>query len=513
MALIAGTIRYCVLSYNIVRFPYGLDYGEGIVWQQMRFIMTGQGYAPIDRFPAIVFHYPPLYHVTSALTADALRMDQLAAGRLVSAIATLITVTMIAVIVARFAKRPSLSRIQVICGIMAAMMALNSKPFFAWATVMRVDMLCLAWTLCGLYCGMCAIRFPRLVHIAAMCFVAAIFTKQTALAAPFAVFATLLLVRPRTAFAGIATGLVLALATLALLEIHTNGGFLHHIVLYNLNRFRLKSGFMLVTQLGEHVAYISAAIAVAIVHFRSTIKGGSIATIPERLRDDPDNARAVMLGLYLVATTAMLALVFKSGASYNYFLEWICVLAIYAGLILVDLVSWILTPDQTRRPALALVLLPWLICLQAVLLYAMLDPDYDQKSPHSAKLEQIVSLVRDAQHPVISDDMVAILRGGKSVQWEPSIFAELASEGIWPEAPFLSMIQQHHFAFFITEGRHGDGGGYDARYTPTVDNYLNRYYPENCRIAEFYLRFPDYKTEDGAVYKNIAKKICEPSDR
>ena len=42
-----------------IGYPYQLDYGEGIVWQQMINIVAGRGYAPIGVFPAIVYHYPP----------------------------------------------------------------------------------------------------------------------------------------------------------------------------------------------------------------------------------------------------------------------------------------------------------------------------------------------------------------------------------------------------------------------------------------------------------------------
>jgi len=57
-------LRFLIIAASAVRSPYQRDYGEGIVWQQMRLMFAGKGYGPIDGFPAIVFHYPPVYHAT-----------------------------------------------------------------------------------------------------------------------------------------------------------------------------------------------------------------------------------------------------------------------------------------------------------------------------------------------------------------------------------------------------------------------------------------------------------------
>jgi hypothetical protein len=72
-----------------ILFPWELDYGEGIVWQQMRWIFTDKAYGPIDQFPAIVFHNPPHYHAVTAITAGTLGTDELATGRAISLLSTM----------------------------------------------------------------------------------------------------------------------------------------------------------------------------------------------------------------------------------------------------------------------------------------------------------------------------------------------------------------------------------------------------------------------------------------
>ena len=87
--------------------------------------------------------------------------------------------------------------------------------------------------------GMKAIEKPGLIVPASLLFVAAVYTKQTSIAAPAALFAVLLLVRTRTALIGIATCIVTGLAALFALNAVTDGGFVRHVFLYNVNRIDL----------------------------------------------------------------------------------------------------------------------------------------------------------------------------------------------------------------------------------------------------------------------------------
>ena len=96
-------------------------------------------------------------------------------------------------------------------GSLIALIALGMLPTSQWSVLMRVDMLCMALTFGGLLCGMLALTRPRAVYLAALLFVAAVYTKQTAIAAPAAVFGTLLFLRPRTALTGIGCAVALGL--------------------------------------------------------------------------------------------------------------------------------------------------------------------------------------------------------------------------------------------------------------------------------------------------------------
>jgi hypothetical protein len=99
------------------------------------------------------------------------------------------------------------------------------------------------------------------------------------------------------------------------------------------------------------------------------------------------------------------------------------------------------------------------------------------------ELGELVTEVSEATRPVISDDMVVLLRAGKSVLWEPAIFHELALTGYWDERPFIDMIDSHTFAFFITVG--DEQNQWDGRYTPLVAEAIQKAYPVKRRIAGY----------------------------
>jgi hypothetical protein len=133
--------------------------------------------------------------------------------------------------------------------------------------------------------------------------------------------------------------------------------------------------------------------------------------------------------------------------------------------------------------------------LFAALLYQTLfisPPNYQSYITSTAYQEQqreLLRRVREASKPVISDDMVVIMRSGKEVVWEPAIFAELAVLDRWDEGPFIQMIQSNDFAFFVTEGQKGDPV-FDSRYNASVLAAIEAAYPRTEQLAGYILHLP-----------------------
>ena len=217
-------------------------------------------YGPIDRLPFIVFHYPPVYHLVSRAVM-AFGVDPLAAGRMVSVAATaVIAISIARLVVADLEGR--VGRPAVLMGaVTGALLPLSLSPVEAWFGLMRVDMLAIALAFLGVVFAVRAERQPAWLALAMPAFVLSVYTKQTELAAPASALAVLLMVRPKAANLAGVGGAILGLAAFACLEWLTAGGFIRHILYYNINTWSID---LLVTRLRSQAPY-SVLLAAAVV--------------------------------------------------------------------------------------------------------------------------------------------------------------------------------------------------------------------------------------------------------
>src|SRR5947208_770989 len=89
LLLVTRAVIYLQNALEAVRYPFGLDYGEGIVLQQVLLTPGAHMYGAITDAPYIVFNYPPIYHLAVRL-AMLLGFDPLMAGRGLSVACTLV---------------------------------------------------------------------------------------------------------------------------------------------------------------------------------------------------------------------------------------------------------------------------------------------------------------------------------------------------------------------------------------------------------------------------------------
>lgn len=479
-----------------VGFPWELDYGEGIVWEQMRLMLAGRGYGSIDGLPAIVFHYPPLFHMATAALAGATGLDPLAAGRAVSLASTLLMAVFAGLIAAKAVRAEASAAAAAPCGAVAVLAVLSLWPVVYWAPLMRVDMLAGALSFAGVYAVMLALRRPPLILLASACFVAAVYTKQTSIVAPAAVFLTFLLLRPSLAWACAGGCVLLGLAALGALALTTDGGFLRHIFLYNVNRFEAWRLLLFKDMVIGHILYF-AVLAIGLAarfkarrpHYRGC---RDAAAIRERLASAPADALLLLVLVYALLAGLMTLSVAKSGSNVNYFVEWMAVLAILLGILVRDAAAAAVGDAPAARSGRLLAqpaLLPVLIGLQALTLPSPPDRSELRAPPRIAQLEELSAMVRAADRPVISDDMVLLRRSDVPVQWEPAIFAELASTGAWDERGFVERIRAGQFAFFVTAGTRGQRL-FDSRYNPAVADAIAAAYPVRRKLANFTVHLP-----------------------
>ncbi len=163
-----------------IRYPFGLEYGEGIVWQQALLIPGPHMYGDSQELPFIAFHYPPLYYLL-AHAALWLEPNFLAAGRLVSAISAVAIAVAVAALVRLASDRPRLPSTIAIAAA-TGLLVLCLDPVRSWGGWMRVDTAAVALGMAGLVIAARADRRFWYVTAALLLCVASLFTKQTQLA-------------------------------------------------------------------------------------------------------------------------------------------------------------------------------------------------------------------------------------------------------------------------------------------------------------------------------------------
>jgi hypothetical protein len=285
----------------------------------------------------------------------------------------------------------------------------------------------------------------------------------------------LIAVRPKLALRGIAASIALGLCVLAVLSGLTDGGFYRHIFLYNVNRMdpsRLWSIAYAVILQGVYVALAGFVVVRRARDLRSRhAASGALRSV------NVADARMLIALAYLAISTPMTVLIAKTGSNINYFLEWFFAVGIFAALAIQE--GALARSAELRK--LFTIVIPLVLAVQAI--RSETSPyDTDVHGVRAKQLESLSKEIKATDRPIISDDMVLLLRSGHTVLWEPSIFAELASTGGWDERPFVKRIRAREFAFFITWGERGHRR-FDERYNPAVADAMDAAYPVKEQIA------------------------------
>lgn len=481
-------LRQAILA---IRYPFGLDYGEGIVWQQALLIPGPRMYGDITQFPFIVFHYPPFYHLV-ARTLAAMGMDMLAAGRSISFLSAL-TVGAVVARLAFLATPETIGRAAKLTGaVIAGLTVLCYGPVVMWSMLMRVDMLAVALSFLGVWCVVTSVGRPWRLYAGGFLFLLAMFTKQTSIAAPLAIFPVMLIIdRRRTLFVTSAV-LLAGLALLLALNAYTGGGFLRHIVLYNINRYQFSAVVDGIVAQWPHAVFFLLTILGVIGLWRRLAglhRWTDMDSFKRDVAGNIDVRTALVTTLYLIVTTAMVATIGKSGASTNYLIEGMCVWSVFIGTFSASILDRLMkffagtkVGGRASARALLAVSLGLLLVLQMLVMPTHATAYADATPASIAALDALRVRIANAEKPVLSDDMVLLLRAGKEVPWEPAIFAELTSLGRWDQRLIVDRIKARQFAMIVTTERPGTPT-YDSRYTPAVNDAIKAAYPREERVA------------------------------
>ena len=443
-------LSWLVYAVQAVKYPFALDIAEGIVWQQATMIPGSDMYGDIARYPWIVFHYPPLYHLT-VRALSTLGLDWLIAGRAVSLAATIATGPSIALLVLRAAPAQWDNRAKIAGAATAGLMYFCFDATIEWSSYFRVDTLGMLFIVLGLCLATARENGNRLLYLGIAAFTAAVYTKQTNLPAAIATVAVLAFATPKRARNACVFGIVLAGGLLIVMIAMTKGGFIRHLLFYNINRFEWRAAYWFL--LKEHGLAGFAALAALGVPIWWYAMTRHRAPGPRAwLLADPRRRAGAILTLWLVLSTCSLIMLGKFGANRNYMLEWIGAVCVFSGIAIAWLTHISVSAIRgagTNLPALigAAALACTGLTQTAVLKLTRNSSIYD--TTQIAELQILLTRVRAEPGPVLSDDMTMLMKSGKNVPWEPGIFRELALLGVWDEQPLLDMIAVKQFSAIV----------------------------------------------------------------
>ncbi len=485
IALAWGLARLALHASDALSDPFGRDYGEGVVWQQMLRIMAGSGYARLGEFPAFVFNYPPVYHLVTAATSAVFGLDQLFAGRLVSLVSTIISALLAGIVTATAIGAGEDRRVRAAAGLCTAASFASLPLLLTSALLMQIDMLALAFTLAGLVVAVRAVERPALAIGAGVLFTLALYTRQTSLPAPAAAFLILLIARPRAAWMLLGSAILASFIGLCLIHATQSDHFLTNIIFYNLNRIAwdhaAKTMFVLLANI---VPIALGGIGFAIAWRR--LDPRNWRRWRERMARESGLAATGIVLLMVILKTLMLPMILKSGANDNYLIDWFAGIAILVGIALVTVIRAALSRSSAPSGLL-------LILIGVGLPIHMLDPPLAPDAPYQGRdqgaMGALVARVRASPKPVVSDDMVLLRRAGQSVMWEPAMIAELGSAGVYDQNRLAAQARRGDFGFFVTHGDRGDLI-YDQRFTPVIADAIDAAYPRREHVGALTLHLP-----------------------
>jgi hypothetical protein len=502
--LLAGS---AVRLAALLGYPFPHDGLEGTLLYEARLLWAGEPlYQPLERLRFVSAPYPPLHPLLLGLVDQFAGPHVFWSGRLLSLLAALGVGALIVIIVRR-------SGGGWLGGWLGAALFFGAPPVILWATRIKPDMLALLFTTLGLsFATLAATSVDRTKDqkpktkrsaqshgpwsfvlgpwsAAAVCFVLAFFTKQTAVAAPLASALALLLVdirhwraagperhgsaggafigrlplRKRTLLFGL-TYAGLSLGAWVLLDLATNDLFSAHV--WGLHRGDWWSAVLLRKFVALLVVYLPAMLL-------------AVACVIYALR----RGRALVPACYVLVAPISLLGAGETGANHNHLLETILALALAAGCMAGTAVSWLRAPGAPRGTRAGMLARPlaWslLLVLAAQVAIAYRPPQwYGGELVPPDTPARFIAFIQATPGEVLADDVGLLVAAGRPLRYDdPSTMGPAAASGVWDQGGLLDDIAARRFSAILLpidlDTQTSDPSG---RWTPEVLAAIRAHY-------------------------------------
>jgi len=408
-----------------IAFPYPFDYGEGPLLEQGRLLAHGENIyrAHVDRYPFLIANYPPVFPlILAALCAVA--GPSYSVARVVTTLAALACALFVAGIVRRVVGgRATLGPL------LAAAMFLAFPYVVFWSSLVRIDLVALAFSLGGIYVVARAPAEKRTPLVAAALLALACLTRQShLLAGPLAAVAALFVARRRAAVELVGALVAILAVAVGSLMLATRGGFFFHVVSANVNAF----SWGLLEYFWKNFLTVGAPCFAIVAAY--LVVGRKAEWTSGR----------VLVVAYLVGALVSALTIGKVGSHVNYLLEAAAALAIASGAAFEAVAS---ESARVRVPvrAWAIASLVWVGC------YAVLHPEnIEAKVDRRAEFAELTQRLRADRGRVLADETMGLLPiSGHEILLQPFEFTQLSKQGRWDETPVLSDIQNRRFAMIL----------------------------------------------------------------
>lgn len=478
--LAAGATIFFIQAVRSINVQQDIQYPESaVVFGIANLWRGGSLYHDFHNPPFAVTSYPPVFYLVSAAVSKLFaRWIHFVydCARAVAFAATILTA-----IVAAFVTGKTKSSRAAQFG--TSLLFLGSSLLLPWGFMARVDSLMLLFTISGLYLFI-HFKESNLKYLAVVAFVLAIFTKQSALAAPAAVILTLLYQRRWR------QGLFFVGSLVSLLAVCLLGGNYLTNGLMSLNIIGGVDAPMRCQSVVEVFLRSFSGLFLPLVLSSLTL----IAFLRRRLNGDQlSESEAVILlfGLYLVGSLALAAFSStKLGSDRNYYLDSLLAASVLGGCG----IEWL--AGQSRES--------WAKAILAVCLvifvgfsdfinqkYMMMTSDYFVSEDNSSVVEHLRPLTGD----LLSQDANIPLRLGKPVFVTDFYhLSVMTATGRWKPDPLISLIEQRHFqavvlSFDIGSNQRPDWSQYQGLdiWDPSILNAINNNYVLGERIGNSYI--------------------------
>jgi len=432
-----------------------LDNEEGALLFQAMQIKRGESiYRSMENPPYVAGTYTPLYMATVAAWDD-FETPDFSKGRLLVWSSALGISCLLILLVAGTTRNAPL-------GILAGIGFLATFEVYRWIGYFRVDFPALFLSLAGL--TMIVIGNGRRLPLAvgALFMVLALYTKQTMIAVPVACFLAFVLQSNwRRVALFVATLLIFGLPPLVLFHFITDGQFLRHIIVYNMNTFSRNDLSIWLTHLWNiHRGLVFAGVLV--LPWLLWVLLQDIRRTSEMDKDLPSIGFGFWPPLVIYGVLAQWNIfgAAKAGSAENYLLEPIAGLLILACLAAGSAIRWVAIQRFTFGGHLIAAVTIIMVLTGFFVEARMTTSDFAQErlfspyinptAPDFSAAQNVRTMVRKAEHP-LTELAVFALQADKKPIFQPFIMSELARQGRWDQSTFVADIAAAKFDLVVAQ--------------------------------------------------------------